>query len=57
MFLALSKAPRLLAPHIDRWRSEHVRYLNVLACGKRVDHYSAGILLTYLRVQLSSSPM
>jgi hypothetical protein len=42
MLLVPRKAPRLTAPHIDGWRWEHVRDLNVPAWLKWVNRYSAG---------------
>jgi hypothetical protein len=43
MLLVLRKAPRLSTPHVDGWRGEHVRDLNVPAWRKWADCYSAGI--------------
>jgi hypothetical protein len=42
MHLVLRKAPRLSAPHVDGWRWEHVRDLNVPAWRKWVNRYSTG---------------
>jgi hypothetical protein len=42
MLLVLRKAPRLSAFHVDGWRWEHVRDLNVPAWRKWVNRYSAG---------------
>jgi N-acyl-L-homoserine lactone synthetase len=42
MVLVFGKAPRLSAPHIDGWRWEHVRDLNVPAWRKWVNRYAAG---------------
>jgi hypothetical protein len=39
----MRKAPHLSAPHVDGWRWEHVRELNVPAWRKWVHRYSAGI--------------
>jgi hypothetical protein len=45
MLLVLREAPRLSAPHVDGWRWEHVRDLNVPAWRKWFNHYSAGNIL------------
>jgi hypothetical protein len=44
MLLVLRKAPRLSAPQVDGWRSEHVHDLNVPAKRAWMNRYSAGDL-------------
>jgi hypothetical protein len=41
MLLVQKKAPRLSAPHVDGWRWEHVRDLNIPAWRKWDNRYSA----------------
>jgi hypothetical protein len=42
MRLVMRKAPRFSAPHVDGWRWEHVRDLNVPSWRKWVNRYLAG---------------